>query len=1187
MSFLDDVKQRSGGAPTGGTKAPASGGSFLDAVKSRAKKPTPAAAPAKPAAPDKGVFGNIVDTVEHWFTGPTSTSTPPAKLTETKDHGAQSMTFEVGKGLTPEQNNKAQAVIFAGGGQKAVDQYRKLQSQGKAVSDENQAKVTEKAGGEVPLAQPITIKVPFVDAGITTAAGPVEQATKNLVELPERVVSSLVEAGQTLLAGQYTPKDDSKSVYNVDTYLQTRDKFKQGLLDNGMDATQAEWVSGVFAGSSAILDIATLGQGLETGAKLLASQSEIDPTALKSAKQLLGDPSNTQEAEASYRRLQQVAHPDKGGSTELSAQLNNAIRIVRAADKEGLLGAAARAAKSATADLLGGTGAEATKPLVSGLLEEKAGSTPPVAPKAEPSPLSGAPATKPTSVQLNSEIVPGASKFAEKDIVPKIDKIKNAITETKDALSPQFASPSATKAADAVRKAKAIVKNLTDIDFATNKNLYDYFEKQGPETNIGSISTYEKTGQFPAGTPDGYSEFFKTSMDASHKALQAAYGKDSVGYVENYVRRAFKFGTPEAETAGTSYLENQVRSLSATKSVTQSRVLDMPLDEALADMKARGIDVQLRSTNPEELRQWTVANARQASVYKDAWSYLKDNGLIKFVRGGGKNPDGLVALNDRVASIFFPSDKGLVRAGQYFADPNVARVLNNTISSGLENSSLYQVARSINNGVNQFQLGLSGFHMLGTAVNASISDFGLGMKALLRGEVGTAATKVAGSIVPFKSFTSDLYKGAKLFNDLKANNPDAFKFLEEKLNPAGGRLRMETKYRNDAYKNMIAAFKEGNFPGAVLRFPLAVVEKFSNPLMEYAIPRVKVGAFMDLANDVEGRLPPDATPEQKQRAYAQAWDSIDNRFGQLVYDNLFWNKTMQDLSQVSFRSVGWNLGTIRELGGGVTDIGTKTLKGQGVSDRTMYALGLPVYIGIMGAIYQYLHTGQGPQSITDYYYPLNGLTDANGNPDRVSLPSYMKDVIAYSQSPIQTLTHKTSPLVQMITELATNRDYFNDMIRNPDDPASVQLTQLANHFLTETAPFSVQNLFNIKKEGGSAEQQAESFLGINKAPRSTVKSADQTAIEAEFQKERGLRGPQTPEQKDVATLKTKAREELKQGITTSLDELIKQGIVKPGKSLRDFLKNANLSSTSRLYKALTKVGKTKLLKQGIKPPPKK
>jgi hypothetical protein len=41
--------------------------------------------------------------------------------------------------------------------------------------------------------------------------------------------------------------------------------------------------------------------------------------------------------------------------------------------------------------------------------------------------------------------------------------------------------------------------------------------------------------------------------------------------------------------------------------------------------------------------------------------------------------------------------------------------------------------------------------------------------------------------------------------------------------------------------------------------------------------------------------------------------------GQLVYDNLFWNRTVKDLSMASVRSVGWNIGDIRELPGGVKD----------------------------------------------------------------------------------------------------------------------------------------------------------------------------------------------------------------------------------------------------------------------------
>jgi hypothetical protein len=51
----------------------------------------------------------------------------------------------------------------------------------------------------------------------------------------------------------------------------------------------------------------------------------------------------------------------------------------------------------------------------------------------------------------------------------------------------------------------------------------------------------------------------------------------------------------------------------------------------------------------------------------------------------------------------------------------------------------------------------------------------------------------------------------------------------------------------------------------------------------------------------------------------KAWDSVDNRMGQVVYDNLFWRKSIKDIGMASVRSLGWNLGTFRELGGGALD----------------------------------------------------------------------------------------------------------------------------------------------------------------------------------------------------------------------------------------------------------------------------
>src|SRR5204862_1290930 len=135
--------------------------------------------------------------------------------------------------------------------------------------------------------------------------------------------------------------------------------------------------------------------------------------------------------------------------------------------------------------------------------------------------------------------------------------------------------------------------------------------------------------------------------------------------------------------------------------------------------------------------------------------------------------------------------------------------------------------------------------------------------------------------------------------------------------------------------------------------------------MEHIVPLQKLGVFGDLARFELERMPPEATLTERRAVLVKAWDSVDNRMGQLVYDNLFWSKTFKDLAMASVRSVGWNIGTIRELGGGMLDVateGSKALRGKPaeLTHRAAYVMALPITVGMYGALYQYLRTGEGP-----------------------------------------------------------------------------------------------------------------------------------------------------------------------------------------------------------------------------------
>ena len=150
----------------------------------------------------------------------------------------------------------------------------------------------------------------------------------------------------------------------------------------------------------------------------------------------------------------------------------------------------------------------------------------------------------------------------------------------------------------------------------------------------------------------------------------------------------------------------------------------------------------------------------------------------------------------------------------------------------------------------------------------------------------------------------------------------------------GARRNLDKMYYNssvqkfwDAFHSTLSSLIEGDYAraglrslGTLFRTPGAAIEATAKPLMQWLVPRQKTGAFISGARDIisdfdSGKI--DA--KQRTQKLQLLQDSIDNRFGQLVYDNLFWNKTLKDLLVLSTRSVGWNFGTLRELGGGLLD----------------------------------------------------------------------------------------------------------------------------------------------------------------------------------------------------------------------------------------------------------------------------
>lgn len=81
-------------------------------------------------------------------------------------------------------------------------------------------------------------------------------------------------------------------------------------------------------------------------------------------------------------------------------------------------------------------------------------------------------------------------------------------------------------------------------------------------------------------------------------------------------------------------------------------------------------------------------------------------------------------------------------------------------------------------------------------------------------------------------------------------------------------------------------------------------------LFEYYIPNLKLGFALKEYNlakaEYSDRLASgEITREQLAR---QIVDGVENRFGEMNFDNLFWDRTFKTFAQLLFRSVTWKLG---------------------------------------------------------------------------------------------------------------------------------------------------------------------------------------------------------------------------------------------------------------------------------------
>jgi hypothetical protein len=581
-------------------------------------------------------------------------------------------------------------------------------------------------------------------------------------------------------------------------------------------------------------------------------------------------------------------------------------------------------------------------------------------------------------------------------------------------------------------------------------------------------------------------------------------------------------------------------------------------------------DQRLDTDSSQNEKRYVRSHAEKMAVILQAYLHAPDlmqqiAPTIKKAFAGflAAHPE-LAKINDIRPSLRLGQDTaeqavgGLVKLGQWYMPDAAARVVNNYLSPGLNPHLWYRTLRSASNLLNGIQLGLSAFHLGFTSLDAAVSRLAIGIEDAVAGDLSGAVRRVAS--VPFAPVTN-IRAGARLRAAVLGNITDGeIGQIVRALEAGGGRIGQDHFWQTQFTRRMVRAFYEarnGWFVGApldtittVMNAPFALVEQTLRPIMEYIVPRQKLGVFADMAQSALLKLGDNASPEEVREAMRKAWDSVDNRMGQVVYDNLFYNRALKDVLLLTFRAYGWQLGKYREGLGAMHDFyraGRSTFRGERpeFTHRMAYVMALPLLVGIIGATINYLMTGDQPRGL-DYFMPRIGGEDPNGNPLRVNLPSYMKDAIHYSKHPVASFSHSLNPLGSSVFDLLQNKDFYDVRIRNPDDPLWQQGSDVAQWAGKQLVPFSISGAIKLNDDAAPAWKQVAPFFGITPAPsRMTMTPAQELA--SEITAAAMPKAPRTQEQYDRSKLVKQVVRDIKAGdfqrATTGLEGGLDKGIL--------------------------------------------
>lgn len=499
---------------------------------------------------------------------------------------------------------------------------------------------------------------------------------------------------------------------------------------------------------------------------------------------------------------------------------------------------------------------------------------------------------------------------------PVMAPVKEALTQVKNAIAPAMGDAQATRFADI--KAELGAKQANQISTANHA-------VQGAMRRIAALPKAQMEMVMDAiENPSAYKikdpvindaiAYIKDASDNLHKNLKDRGAE--LGYVENYLHHAFK-ETPE---------QVQV----AIQKRKMEGGLGYMIERNGPDTYAIGRELGLtpKEPNPAKIFFNDFVNKQKFIFTHDLLSAGMKEGLI------AKEPQpGWVKLNAELASSVSRSEAG--EGGTYYAPAGVAKILENHLGLGFSKYALFRGARNLNNSMNQVALGLSPFHAMFISRDIADSLMGSGLVDLARhGFTKEGMKQFATGASPVYGQVKTLKRGSEIRAAIKSGaeiTDPQMRETVEAAQMAGLRADMDPEYIDKHVDKLREAWANaGNtqLPASVRavygvktlgEVPFSVIESAARPIMEMMVPNAKMAVFEAMWNVEKKSIPKDASPADIARRARKIGDMVEDRMGQLTYDNLNWNKYFKQTMMLATRALGWDLGSIRAIYGAGID----------------------------------------------------------------------------------------------------------------------------------------------------------------------------------------------------------------------------------------------------------------------------